>query len=480
MPRFVRSESDLPDKDFLMWVPREQAGAAACHIRYYVSGERHVVIAGYLDDGLTWAGSAESVARQLVATLVPPDEEFVFIEYEPQRPWTLRADFHEVTFETNGDAKRPSAAVLGTRAIPFPCFRELDRDAVEMLAGRPVLTFPLGAYTRALADASAAQPAARLFDLMVEQELCCPMHGLSSHGEYCGVDIRCYAELHRRSRKWRGPVRPKRRGCDGAYIGDRYGEWPRIELLLEGEYRQELPTFGSAAGGVAWGYGGSGAEEGATTILADYLGFLPRPELRGRFLQQVVKQLPRRGFALPVSELDAWYDRANPAWRRGLVVIAGPGDGGWTAGKGLGLAEAVGRELLARGFDVYEPGRNGELGGWKRNDHRLAGMVQASLLSALDASSMVVIPYDRDAVVLAAQSATALAYTARDAEVPVVVAHVGLEQQRLEQFRWLGYGLAGIDMHGPVPDVTRVIEAVDETRAAYERVRDERQYGRTL
>ena len=101
----------------------------------------------------------------------------------------------------------------------------------------------------------------------------------------------CEEEPNRRARMWRARFTPRRRSTDGAYVGVSTDRSARVELALESG-RRPIPVFGLAAPEARWGYGGSGSQEGATSILADYLGFLPRPQLRARFEREVVSNLP--------------------------------------------------------------------------------------------------------------------------------------------------------------------------------------------
>jgi hypothetical protein len=105
---------------------------------------------------------------------------------------------------------------------------------------------------------------------------------------------------------------------------------------------------------------------------------------------------------------------------------------------------------------------------WQKNDHGLRGMLHASLLRALDASSMVVIPYHGEAVLQAAESAIALRYATDRPPVPVLFAYDRVEGQELERYEWLGFRLARVATAMPTHDVGAVVEAVDRACAAYE------------
>lgn len=470
--RYLRSDSDLPEHDLILWLPGAGVGSVACHVRHYVHEHRHVVIAGCLDGGgVDPVWNAVEVARQVAETVVPEEGEFLFVTYAPQPPFGMEPDFREVTFEVNGGATRPSSAALAGPTIPLPCYRPLELRQVEALAGRPILTFPYRCYTTALAEASNGQSAKRLFDLLVDAGLACPKHGPSPYGEYCGrADPTCQAGHRRQARVWRQPYQPARRGTGGTYIGDRRETRTRIGFVLEGR-QWPLPVFRLAAPGAEWGYGGAGAQEGATTLLADYLGFLPRPELRAGFQEEIVARLPRLEFALPISDFESWFGEAHQAWERGLVVVAGPARSDWPTGRADLMAWSVAQGLMDAGFDVYEPGRNAETDRRKESDHRLGGLLHASLLSALDACSMIVVPYDGEAVLQAAEAASALRYAIDRPSVPVVIAYNRVDGQELESYDQLGFGLARVGMTAPRPDVSVVVEAVDRECAAYECLR---------
>jgi hypothetical protein len=468
-PRYVRSGSDLPDHDVILWLPGVLTGRVGCHARHYVHDDRHVVVVGRLDDGgVDPICDAVEVGRHVAETVVPEEQEFVLVAYVPQPPLSREPRFHEVTFEVGGRVTTPSLAALEGPTLALPRFRPLDLDDVEALAGRPVLTFPYSSYTTALAEATNGQPAKRLFDLLVEAGVGCPRHGPSTDGAYCcRFDPRCEAKHRRSARVWGEPHEPRRRCYGGTYVGDRREGWARIEWDLDGR-RSPIPVFGLAAPGVEWGYRGSGAQEGATALLADYLGFLPRPELRARFEEDVVSQLPRGEFALPVSELDAWYRRMHEAWERGLVVVAGPVSSCWPTGRTHGMASSIARGLMQLRLDVYEPGRNAETGRWRRSDHGLSGRLHASLLRALDASSMIVVPYDGEAILQPAESTIALRHAIERTRVPVVIAYDRVERQGLDRYERLGFRLAKVDTTTPSYDVGAVVEAVDGVCAAYE------------
>jgi len=462
--RYVRSDADLPDHDLILEM---SGGLSACHVRHYVHGGAHLVIVGGLDGGVSPIVNADSIAREVATVVVPPGQEFTMVAYTPQNPLIGEPDFKEVTFEVDECIKRPSSAVFGGPKVALWCFRPLDLPAVEALAGRPVLTFPYGFYTRALAQATNGQPAKRLLELLIEMGLACPTHGPSPYGEYCGTYLSCEEEPNRRARVWRTPYEPRRRSTDGAYIGVRTDHWVRrVELALNAS-RRPIPVFGLAAPDVTWGYGGSGPEECARSILADYLGFLPRRQLRTRFEKEVVSRLPADGFTLPVAELDAWFEEANRAYKHGLVAVAGPAGFDWTAGMANGMSAWIAQGLLEAGFDVYEPGFNAESPSWKRTDHRLHGMLHASLLAALDLCSMLVVPYDGEALTQAVECATALRYALEHPDVSTVLAYDRAEADDFVNHQM--HGLVSVRVGDGMPcDVAAVVSAVDSACAAYE------------
>jgi hypothetical protein len=67
---------------------------------------------------------------------------------------------------------------------------------------------------------------------------------------------------------WRTPYEPRRRSTDGAYTGISTDCRAWVEFALD-ESRQAVPVFDLAGPEVAWGYGGAGPQECATSILAD-------------------------------------------------------------------------------------------------------------------------------------------------------------------------------------------------------------------
>jgi hypothetical protein len=463
--RYVRSDSDLPDHDLILELS-DLPNSLACHARHYVHNHRHVVVVGQLKGGLCPIANAASVASEVAETVIPPGGEFTMIAYTPRSPLSGEPPFREVTFELDGCRLRPSSKVFESPKVALACFSPVDLAAVKALTGRPVLMFPYGFYTRALAEAASGQPAKRLLDLLIETGLACPTHGPSPYGEYCGFDPSCEEEPNRRARMWRARFAPRRRSTDGAYVGVSTDRSARVELALESS-RQPIPVFGLAAPEAGWGYGGSGAEEGATSILADYLGFLPRPQLRARFEREVVSNLAAGAFTLPISELDAWFEDASRALQRGLVVVAGPAESGWPAGIANGMAAWIAQGLLEAGFDVYEPGCNAVVPPWKRADHRLHGMLHASLLSALDCCSMLVIPHDGEAIMQGAEAAVALQYTLEHPDVPAVIAYDRAEASDFVRHEGFGVQIAQVGAGLP-PDVSAVMAAVDRSCAAYE------------
>lgn len=104
---------------------------------------------------------------------------------------------------------------------------------------------------------------------------------------------------------------------------------------------------------------------------------------------------------------------------------------------------------------------------WKRADHRLHGMLHASLLSALNCCSMVVIPYDGQAIMQGVQAAVALQYTLEHPDVPAVIAHDRAEARDFVRHKRFGVQIANVGDDLP-RDVSAVTAAVDRSCAAYE------------
>jgi hypothetical protein len=438
-------------------------------VRHYVHGERHTVIVGRLDDGgVGVIGAATRIARRLAEMVVPEGRDFVLIDYTPHPPFDAEAEFKQVTFEVHGQRQSPSPAVLNLWPTPWPCYRPLSLDEVERFTGRPVMTFPYGAYTRALAEATNGQPATRLFDLLVEMDLACPVRGPSKFGGYCAGGCTRHFDRLKQMRTWRSPHRPQHQASDGTYIGVGGARCAHIEFQTDCD-RRRLPVYGLAGPEVAWGYGGSGPEEGATTLLADYVGFLPRPVLRAAFEKDVIARLPRDGFELSVREMDAWYETAHRPWARGLVVVAGASLVHGFTGVVTGIGAYIARQLADIGFDVYEPEENGYVSGWRGPDRRLMGMLHASLVGALEVCSMIVVPYDGDAIVQAPTAAIALDYAVTH-DVPLAIAHRNARDADLGAYASLGFLLAEVDAISPF-NVTTVLEAVDRRCAAFECLR---------
>jgi hypothetical protein len=158
--RYVSSDSDLPDHDLILEMSGGLNGLA-CHVRHYVRHGVNLVIAGQLNGDMSPIANAASIAREVAAVVVPPGQEFAMVAYVPQTPLSVEPHFHEVTFEVGGRLKRPSSAMFATDKVALPRFRPLDLSAIEAMAGRPVLTFPYGFYTRTLAEATNGQPVDR-------------------------------------------------------------------------------------------------------------------------------------------------------------------------------------------------------------------------------------------------------------------------------------------------------------------------------
>lgn len=297
-------------------------------------------------------------------------------------------------------------------------------------------------------------------------------HGPSPYGEYCGSDPRCEEGRNGRARVWRMPYQPRRHSVKGAYIGTAT-DWPADVELVVNERRHLIPIFDLEGPEVAWGYGGSGAHEAAICVLADYFGFLPRPQLRMRFVADVISKLPSEAFSLPVGEIDRWFDAANQEYGRGLVFVASPMNSGWLAGQCEGIAGWIGQGLLEIGCDVYEPGLNAAVPAWKKTDLHLHGMLHVSLLAALEACSMIVIPYDGEAITQSVECVTALRYALDHPEVAALLAYARADASDLA--RATAFGLKAVAVGDGIPrDVSAVLETVDRACAAYECLRDGR------
>jgi len=466
-PRYVSGEADLPDHDLILELPEE----LVYHVRHYLHRATHVVVVGQLEEGGSPSVNAVQVARKVAETVVPAGQPFTMIAYAPQSPLSAEPHFREVTFEVDDRGCRPSAELLSGPKLPRPRTAPLALSSVEELAGRPVLRFPYRFYTRPLAEAMNGQPAKRLFELLIEAGLVCPLHGPSPYGEYCGTDTSCQQERNRRVRRWRSPYAPRRRGLDGCYRGDT-AHWPAQIELATALISEPLPVHGLDAPEVSWGYAGAGPQEAATTILADYLGFLPRPELRVRFKSEVVSQLHADAFTLAVAELDRWFEGASEPRRRGLVVVAGPATPSWSLGHTSATGAWIGQALVAAGFEVYEPARNGEAPPWRLAQRPLQGMLHASLLAALQCCSMIVIPYDGEALTQCVESVSALRYALEREDVPALIVYDRADGGDFSRYETFGISAVRVQPGSTALwDVQAVVEAVDRECAAQECLR---------
>ncbi len=315
------------------------------------------------------------------------------IAYTPRSPLSGEPPFREVTFELDGCRLRPSSKVFESPMVGLACFSPVDLAAVEALTGRPVLMFPYGFYTRALAEAASGQPAKRLLELLIETGLACPTHGPSPYGEYCGFDPSCEEEPNRRARMWRARFAPRRRSTDGVYVGVSTDRSARVELA-PGKRPPADPSLWPSRAGSGLGLrrvrcrGWRDVHPGRLSRVPAATATPRAVRERGRF------EFGRR--------------RIHSPHLRARRVVRGCKSS--TAAR-VGRSGRAGRERLARGHrkrngsldrkraagswvDVYEPRCNAVVPPWKRADHRLHGMLHASLLSALDCCSMLVIPHD--------------------------------------------------------------------------------------
>ena len=96
-----------------------------------------------------------------------------------------------------------------------------------------------------------------------------------------------------------------------------------------------------------------------------------------------------------------------------------------------------------------------------------ATRIYASLLSALDGCSMVVVPYDGGAIMQGVEAAAALQYTLENPAVPAVIAYNRAEASDFERHEWFGVQIAKVGDDLP-RDVSAVIAAADRSCAAYE------------
>jgi hypothetical protein len=135
--RYVRTIADLPDHDLILDLGR----GLICHIRHYVHDDTHVIVAGQLKGGVSPIGNARAIAAEASEVVIPPGREFTLVAYVPQWPLSSDSHFHEVTFEVGGYERRLSAALFEDTRVALACFRALDLSAVELMTGRPILTY---------------------------------------------------------------------------------------------------------------------------------------------------------------------------------------------------------------------------------------------------------------------------------------------------------------------------------------------------
>jgi hypothetical protein len=471
-PRFVREPSDLPDHDLMLPIEPDRPHSAVCHVRHFVNRGRHVVVAGSLDDEAASATiNAIEVARE-AASFVARGEPFRLIAYQPVHARSGQPEFHDVSFELG--ERRLAAhdlAALDGRRIPLPSFRAIDHRTVERIVGRPVLRYPYGAYTRAIAEAMVGQPAVRMQDLLDELHLGCPAHGRSAGGEYCSQHQPvCYSALHQARRRWCTPFRPRRQGRGGAYLGERAMQ-AKSRIWFEPEPgwgRTAVPVFRLFDEGVAWD--GSNCLEAAIAVLADFLGFLPGRELRSRFGEDIVSKL-RGDFVLTVEQVEAWYATAHAEHERGLVVVAGPDSTrDSTSGGAWSIAFSATEELLQRGFDVYDPGRNAECTAWHGDETR--GLLHGSLLGALRTCNAIVLPLATNDWSFSVELSAAVSFAAAHGQVPVIVAcddiDAALTSSQVYGWEWLGFRFVTIDRYRLYGAAGEAVEAVHALCSAYE------------
>lgn len=92
---------------------------------------------------------------------------------------------------------------------------------------------------------------------------------------------------------------------DRAYRGARTSQGARVfvEDRAAGVTRKLKHLIYHSPTGLEWGYAGSGPSDLARSLLADFVGFDPRPEFYQAFKFAIVARLPEEGWQLEASEL---------------------------------------------------------------------------------------------------------------------------------------------------------------------------------
>jgi len=140
------------------------------------------------------------------------------------------------------------------------------------------------------------------------------------------------------------------------------------------------------------------------------------------------------------------------------VVIAGELTDGASP---IVFAEAIAKEVATR---LIPPEREFTLVAYTPQ-HPLSSRFH--FLSALDACSMVVVPYDGHGLVHGVESTAALWYALEHPRVPCLLAYDHVDAAQLADFEHCGLEIAKVDRSLP-GDVSAAVDAVDRACAAYE------------
>lgn len=93
------------------------------------------------------------------------------------------------------------------------------------------------------------------------------------------------------------------------YRGTRHGPGQVIVTVQRGGTVYPLPhRVHHSPDGFEWGYGGSGPSDLARSLLADYIGAVPDPNVYQRFKFEVVAALPADGWTLTDADIAQWLD----------------------------------------------------------------------------------------------------------------------------------------------------------------------------
>lgn len=102
-----------------------------------------------------------------------------------------------------------------------------------------------------------------------------------------------------------------------AYIGTRVSAFNVQVHIDEGGYGEWLPHVGNHGAAFEWGSDGAGPADLAWSVLAHHLEdhqWYGKPtgkseRLHQKFKEEVIAKLPRGGFRLKASEVQAWLDK---------------------------------------------------------------------------------------------------------------------------------------------------------------------------